>query len=212
MASTNQDIWKLLQTDLAVQKDLQRKLINMRALAKYLIKKYDLKVSLDSIISSIRRYQSDELFEEEETALLHIFRNAHITTKNNVVVISTNLTEAEFHKRFCKNNGHHRSMKLVTGSDGIKLIIDQHELEQYKALFTKEEMQNIDADLSEVSVIVNEQAAHTKGVISRLTSELAMSNINIHELIVAIPEFLVYVKHKDLVKAHDSLLKLSKNA
>ena len=135
-----------------------------------------------------------------------------ISTKNNIAVINTRLSEAEFHKRFCKSNGHHHSIKMVTGSDGIRIIAEQKELENYKGLFTKDEIINIETDLSEISVMVNEQAAHTKGVIARLTSELAMSNINLYELIVAMPEFLVYVKHKDLVKAHDSLLKLSKEA
>lgn len=210
--SVNQHISKLLHSDIAIQKDLTRNLINMRALAKYVIKKYDVRASLDSVISAIRRFQSDELFEEEEKALLHIFKNALISTKNNMTVINTNLTEAEFHKRFCKNNGHHHSIKLVTGSDGIRIITEQKELDNYKNLFTKDELINIESDLSEISVMVNEQASHTKGVIARLTSELAMSNINLYELIVAMPEFLVYVKQKDLVKAHDSLLKLSKEA
>lgn len=210
--SVNQHITKLLHGDIAIQKDLSRKLINMRALAKYLIKKYDVRASLDSVISAIRRFQTDEVFEEEEDALLHIFKNASISTKNNVAVVTTKLSEAEFHKRFCKNNGHHHSIKLVTGSDGIRLIVEQNELENYTGLFMKDELVGIETDLSEISVMVNKQASHTKGVIARLTSELAMSNINLYELIVAMPEFLVYVKHKDLVKAHDSLLKLSKEA
>ncbi len=212
--SVNQQVWKILQSDLAIQKDLARKTINMRALAKYLIKKYELRTSLDSIISAIRRYQSDETFEEEETALLHIFKDAMIATKNNISVITTNISPGEFHRRFCKTTGHHNhhGMRMVTGTKGIKLIVDQHDLEEFKGMFTKDEIEIIEHDLSEISVIVNEKAAHTKGVIGRLTSELALSNINIHELIVCMPEFLVYVKHKDLVKAHDSLLKLSKEA
>jgi aspartokinase len=212
--SVNQHVWKILQSDLAIQKDLARKTINMRALAKYLIKKYDLRVSLDSIISAIRRFQSDETFEEEEEALLHIFRDAHISTKNNISVMTTNVAPGEFHRRFCKTTGHHNhhGMRMVTGTQGIKLIVSQKEQDEFKGLFTKEEVESTEHELSEISVIVNDKAAHTKGVIGRLTSELALSNINIHELIVSIPEFLVYVKHKDLVKAHDSLLKLSKEA
>ncbi len=212
--SVNQQIWKLIQSDLAVQKDLARKLLNMRALGKYLIKKYDLHHSLDSVISAIRRFQSEEHFEEEESSLLHVFKNARISTKNSIAVVTTNISASEFHVRFCKthNHGNHSHFKLLTGSEGIKILTEQKELEEFKGLFTKEEIDNIETDLSELSVIVNEKAAQTKGVIARLGSELSLSNINIHELIVCMPEFLIYVKHKDLVKAHDSLLKLSKNA
>lgn len=211
--SINQHVWHLIQGDLAIQKDLARKTINMRALAKYLIKKHHLGYSLDSVISAIRRFQSRETFEEEEQALLRIFKDAHIATENNMAVITLNIPASEFHQRYCRtDHSNNHSMKILTATRGVKLIIDQRELDGMKRLFTKEEIASTELDLSELSVIVNEKAAQTKGVIARLASELALSNINIHELIVAMPEFLIYVKHKDLVKAHDSLLKLSKNA
>jgi hypothetical protein len=44
--------------------------------------------------------------------------------------------------------------------------------------------------------------------LARIASEVALANINIQEIIVCPPEFLIYVKEKDMVKAHESLLKL----
>ena len=49
---------------------------------------------------------------------------------------------------------------------------------------------------------------HTKGVLARIATELSLGNINIHELIMCPPEFIVYVKERDIVKAHEALLKL----
>src|SRR3989344_4774359 len=92
MASINQHIWTLLRKDLAIQKDLQRKIINIRALAKYIIKTYGLNASLDSVISSIRRFETQEQFKKEEEQLVNVFGDASITTKNNVVCYTLSLS------------------------------------------------------------------------------------------------------------------------
>jgi aspartokinase len=209
-ASVNQTIWRLLQSDLAIQKDLSRKIINMRALAKYIIKKYGLRASLDSVISAIRRFQSQENFEEKDQELMTVFSEAMISTKNSISVIKLNLRPSDFFlqykdelSKFAKDG-----MKTITGTKRVRVAIEQKSMDKLKKVFKKEEIDSIDEGLSEISIIVNDDAAHTKGVIARISTELALSNINIHELIVNMPEFLVYVKQKDIVKAHSSLLKL----
>ena len=49
-------VWRVIDTDISLKKDVSRSVINVRALAKYIINKYKLNVSLDSVISAIRRY------------------------------------------------------------------------------------------------------------------------------------------------------------
>ena len=53
-----------------------------------------------------------------------------------------------------------------------------------------------------------EEALRTKGVLARMTSEIALANINISEVLSVPPEFLIYIKQEDIVKAHESILKL----
>lgn len=208
--SVNQSIWRLLQSDLAIQKDLSRKILNMRALAKYLIKKYGLRVSLDSVISAIRRFQSQESFEDEEKELLSVFKEAMISTKNGVAVIKLNLRPSDFFEKY-KDVLHKFAkygMKTITSTKKVSVTIEQKKLDELRDTFDKADIVNINKDLSEISVLVSDEAVGTKGVLARLTSELALSNIIIHQLIVSMPEFLIYVKQKDIVRAHSSLLKL----
>ena len=209
MSNVNQSVWKLLQSDLAIQKDIWRRIINTRALAKYIIKKHSLNVSLDSVISAIRRFQGQDVFEEEEKRLFHIFEEAVVSTKNNVACITVGLHAADFFKRVCsvQNNVPFR---IATGNEEFKLIVENPHLQKMKAMFNKEELLKIEDDLSEVSIAVAEKAVQTKGVLARMATELALANINIHEIIIVPPEFLIYVKQKDIVKAHESILKLTK--
>lgn len=204
----NQTVWKILVTDLAVQKGLSRKIINTRALAKYILKTYELPASLDSVISAIRRFQDGENFEENEKGLLHIFRDSVISTKNNMACVTLAIRSKDLFNKICATGNHVPPFKVTTGSEEIKVIVEQPHLEKIRALFDKKDVLDLDKDLSELHVVVAEKAVHTKGVMARIANELTLANINIHEVIICPPEFLLYVKEKDIVKAHEAILKL----
>lgn len=210
--NVNQTVWKLLQMDLAVQKDMYRKIINTRALAKYLIKKFSLaQVGLDAVISAIRRFESDEHFEEEEKVLHHIFKEAVVSTRNNVACITLSLTLNDLMKRWA-NAGKLPPARISGGRRTIKVMMDQPDINLFKAMFSSDEITKIEENLSEICVVVSDRAILTKGVMARIANELALANINIHELIVCPPEFLIYVKQQDIVRAHESILKLSSSS
>lgn len=192
---------------MAIQKDLQRNLINSRALAKYIINKYGLTTSLDAVISSIRRFQGEETFKEEEKILLNIFRNAVISTKNNMACLTLNLRPAQFLKKI-KMSDNSASYRIITTPSEIKVLMESPQLDSLKRLFTKDEIAKEEDRLSEIRIKVSETAVKTKGVLARIASELALANINLQEIIVCSPRFLIYVKEKDIVTAHDAILKL----
>lgn len=202
----NQEIWHILQSDLAIQKDLQRKLLNTRALAKHIITKYPLRASLDSVISAIRRFQSQEKFTEEEKALLGCFRGAVVSTKNNVACVTIQMRPSEFFKKFSSINNP--SLRITTGSREVKVIVEQPYLNDIKKIFEKEQIRQIQENLSEINVKLSTKSLEIKGVLARIASEIALADINLQEMLVCPPEFLIYVKEKDIVKAHEAILKL----
>lgn len=204
----NQTVWKILESDLAIQKDISRKIINVRALAKHILRKYELPASLDSIISSIRRFQGATRFDEDEKGLLHIFRDSVVSTKNNMACIALALRSQDLFNKVCASGNQLVPFKISSGSEEMRIIVEQPHLGTVREWFDKKDVLHVEKDLSELSVIVSDAAVHTKGVIARLTSELSLANINIHEMIVTLPECLVYVKEKDIVKAHEAILKL----
>ncbi|MBI4140266.1 hypothetical protein HY485_00355 [Candidatus Woesearchaeota archaeon] len=207
--NTNQTVWKLLQMDLAVQKDISRQIINTRALAKYLIKKYSLAQSgLDAVISAIRRFENEAQFEEEEKILHHIFKESVIATRNNIACLTLSLTVNDLVKRWT-NAGKLPPARVTSGRRTIKIMVDQPDINLFKAMFASDEIIKIEENLSEICVVVSDRAVMTKGVMARIANELALANINIHELIVCPPEFLIYVRQSDIVRAHESILKLS---
>ncbi len=205
MESINQQVWKALQTDPAIMRDMERKLINTRALAKYIIDKYDLKVSLDAVISSIRRFPLGA-YQEEEKILQHIFNNSVVGTKNNMACITINMAPNQAFAKLCMIDMP--IIRMTTGTEEVKIIAENTHADEIAKLFKKAD---VERGLSEISITVLEKAVKTKGVLSRITAELALANINVHEMLVCPPEFLIYVSQKDIVKAHERIITLTQS-
>ncbi|HLF54621.1 MAG TPA: hypothetical protein VI612_02790 [Candidatus Nanoarchaeia archaeon] len=203
MESINQKVWHALETDPAIKKDLIRRLINTRALAKYLIQSYGINASLDAVISSIRRFPLGRSTENEKS-LQNIFRDSIISTKNNIACVTISHPPSETLSRLATISIP--TIRVTTGTDEVKVMVENKNAEKIAKLFKNADVRN---HLSEISVTVSERAVTTKGVLARIAGELAVANINIHELLVCPPQFLIYVSQDDIVKAHERILALS---
>lgn len=203
--SVNSQIENIIKGDTVLQKGLARKIINTRALAKYLLKKFSLP-SLDSIISAIRRFDVYNA-EEEEEKVLNIFKGSIVRTKNDVACITftSNYKEVFDKLSTLKNINPVRS---VVGSKELKIIVEKPFVETLKHAFNEKEIKKIEEQLSEISIMLPEKAIQTKGVMAKIATEIALENINIIELVVCPPEFLIYIKQKDIVKVHETVLRL----
>src|SRR3989338_11002525 len=85
MAETiTKEVWNVINSDLSIQRDIEKGLINHRALARYVLEKYGVKASLEAVISAIRRYEP-EPFVSQEKKITNLFKDSLISTKNNMV-------------------------------------------------------------------------------------------------------------------------------
>lgn len=213
MTNITQNVWNILTQDLSIQKNLQRNLINVRALAKYLIKKYHLNASIDSVISAIRRYSSDQTFQEDMATLKEVFVGSNVATKNNLACvifrkqscIQKYLTEISKITDFDKSE----TLRLIKGKSNLKLITEIKYLKKLKKFFPEREKLEIKENLSEIRITTTGMKADkTKGVAARVSNELLTNNINIDEIIFCVPEIIIYVKQENLLKAHESIVRL----
>lgn len=201
--SVNKQVWHILQTDPTIMKDYSRKLINVRALARYLIDNYNLDASLDAVISSIRRFPTQDV-RNDDRILASIFKDAEVSTKNNISCITINGEPHEILPKMASIKLP--PLRVSTGSDKVKLIMDSDEVEKTTKPFKQKEVVK---NLSEISITVSERAIKTKGVLARITGELSLAGINIYELFVCPPQFLIYVAQDDILKAHERILSLA---
>ena len=203
--SVANEVWKIIQADLAMQKDLSRGLINHRALARFIMDKYGLDASLDGVISAVRRFAEEGTGKASEKKLESIFKKSAITTRNNLICFTLKADGINLLHKVA-----HKGVRFVTGTKTIKLIADESVETEVEPVFS-DYIIKIEEDLSEIAIAIKAEAAKTRGVMARIANEISMNEINIEELLISPPEFLIYVKQKDAIKTLDALLKLSKS-
>lgn len=196
------DVWNILKSDPTIQKNLDRGLINIRGLSRYLIEKHKIDASMDAVISAIRRFDSKK-YEKEEQTILNLLKNSKISTKNNIVCFTLGIDALSI-----LGNILNRNIRAVIGTNEIKIVCEKESSEDIES-FLSEYIKKEEKDLSELSITVNQKAVKQKGLVARISNEIAIHNINIVELLISPPEFLIYVKEKDMIKTHETLLSLT---
>jgi hypothetical protein len=86
-------IWKIIDTDISLKKDISRGIINVRALANYIANRYNLDVSLDSIISAIRRYNISPEKQRNIGEVYSLLKQAKMKTITKMASISLKKNE-----------------------------------------------------------------------------------------------------------------------
>ncbi|MBI5393597.1 hypothetical protein HZA96_07060 [Candidatus Woesearchaeota archaeon] len=198
----------LLQKDISIQKDLQRNIINTRALASYFIKNYALQTSLDAVISAIRRFQADETFKESKE-LQNVFKDMIILTKNNMVSIKLKDNAfGDIAKDFVKEQKLKKNLRLIKTKEYIRVLVSQKDFESKVSVFQKDDILEMKQNLCEIRLVLSKDYNNTKGILAKITAELALYNVNIYDTILCMPEILFYVDEKDLIAAQKGIMEL----
>jgi hypothetical protein len=211
MASINHTVWKFLAEDISIQKNIERGIINIRGLARHLIKKHNLQTSMDAVISAIRRYETEAIFSDKKEKIDEIFKSAIITTKSNMACIT--LREYDFEviaKDFVDKKILKENFRMIKSKERVKIFLNEKDIDQKVAIFSKENVLKVTKGLSEVRVTLPESADETVGILARIGQEIALEEVNVNGMIPTLPEYLIYVKSSDLISAHKALMNLIK--
>ena len=209
MKSINAEIANLLNKHVSIQKCLKREIVNVRALAAFMIKTYNLEHSLDAVISAIRRYDLEQVSLIGSKEALRMFTKMSISTKDDVAKIV--LRDRAF-REICQDYLGAKLLKenarIIKAKETITLVVSQKELQKKLSLFKSSDILLVEKNLAELRLHFPKDIQNIKGVIGRAGAELATHDINIEEVVYSIPDMLLYVKEKSLVEAHRVLLEL----
>ena len=212
MTNITHEVWKILDNNPSIRRNMGQGLINTSALARYIIKDKKLPASLDAVQIAIRRYklnQHDEIFNKAQ----EMFPQAlNISTKTNLAEISL-IKDTDVQKILPKlfDFIHYVQgdvLRVTQANKSIRLLLDEKNLEQVKSLFTKEKIITQEKNLAEINIYIHPQMQKTPGILAIIANELALNNINIVEFVTCPPEMLCIIKKEDLVKASNILYNL----
>jgi hypothetical protein len=216
MTNLGQIIRDEIQTTPSIRQDLQKEIINIRALAKNIKKKRSLSYSLDAIISAIRRYEETDDFIKQFDDPAKLVTGSTLSSKNQIcsILLEKNEEVLRTIPRIFERVEmmQHRILRFVHTQKSVKIFVDQNLLEQVTSLFPKNSVKTIQKDLGEIVIDLNEKSWGKPGILSLFASELYLNGINIQECLTCIPEIIFMVKEDKLMKAYEVLYKISKGS
>jgi signal recognition particle subunit SEC65 len=189
----------------------QEGLINRRSLARYLIKhKIAEKGQLEAVIAMLRRFEFSRVTHPKD-----MFPKTKINIKDRIVILDFQKEKELIQKleRLIERTNYDRgdTLKIVVGSASVKVFLDQENETKVKDLTEKFTLSGRLSDISEISMMFPDEAIRERGILSTVTRELAVNDINISELLTATPELLIYLKENHVLKAYDILKRLQKD-
>lgn len=212
MTNIARDVQRLLDHDVAIRRDLNRGLINKRALAVYLQKQLHLSGSVDAIISAIRRYEAELTGEQHFSKASELIKNAKISTKTNIAIIAL-VKDPDVQELLPKvftliHYARGEVLRIIQAEESVKVIVDEKNVNKVVDIFSRKNVIRIEHNLAELNMRLTEVSAKVPGVLAILDTELANNNVNIVETCSCVPEVLWFFNEKDLLKAHQTFLEL----
>jgi len=212
MSNIVQKVWRILDNNPSIRRDLSLGLINSSALARYLIKENKIEGTLDGVIGAIRRYdygKHKEIFSEAYSLLR---QTVNLFTRKKVAEIALKKDEEvqQLLPKLFEMIQYIQGdiLRIMQANESVRLLIDEKNLEKVTKIFPKNKILAIEKDLAEIDIYIHPEMQDTPGILAIIANEFAINAINIVEVMTCPPEMLFIVKGEDLIQVHDVLNKL----
>ena len=210
--SASEIVKETVERDGVVKHGLARALINVRALARSIQVATPGETSFDAILSAIRRYPIKQSSARRTSIGKMILK---LSMKNRIVVVSIrNQPELQLMiARFAGEVNYARgeSFRVVSGMESVSVTIDSKNLNKLDSKIPKQAVLRKLENLAEIVVDMASDVDDTSGVLSAITTELAMNDVNIVQLSTVGPgRIIILAKEKDAMRAYQSLEEMSK--
>ena len=212
MTNLTQEIWNFIDSEPSIKKELERGIVNIMALSKHIIKTKNMDCSVDAVISSLRRYVAEKKFDANFTKVEDIIKSSRISTKTRIALIAMKreIKIIELLPNVFPLSELNRGdvMRLSEGKESIKLLVDEKNLQKIMSIFPKDKIIGVTKNLSELGIHFGPGSNEAAGVLATIMNALAVKDIKIVEAIVCLPEYMIFVDTKNILKAHEAMIEL----
>jgi len=212
MTNIVHEVWKILDNNPSIRTEMNRGLINISALSRYILKEKKLNASIDAVISAIRRYELDKHDDIFNYAYKILGHTVNISTKSNLAEISL-IKDDDVQQLLPKlfdiiKYIRGDVLRVTQANESIRLLIDEKNMENVLKLFPKNKIISKEKDLAEVNIYIHPKMQTTPGILATIANELALHKINIVEFMTCPPEMICVVNKDDLIKTSNVLYQL----
>ena len=210
--NTRELVWRFIDTDISLKKDLSRKIINVRSLANHIIDSQKISASLDAVISAIRRYNLDTKKHEDAGSIHSVLKQARVairTKMSSLLLKRTDFVKTKLGRpdKLMDFQGHD-IIRVLEGSQALTIVIDQKNLEKIKSTFPKDLILEENKKVGMVEINYPRILKKTPGVFSIIYNELAENDISIIDALISSNEHILIIEEEKLLKAFELIQKL----
>ena len=210
--SINGTVKDIISKDISFQDSLHRGYCNISALARILKPQVDKilnkKVNIESIVTALKRSRKIYKIHERRRISL-ILAGSVISVKTDVAKLSTNKSKntIEIIAKALKRNADN-FISISESILSITLVFDNALLDRVKAMFTYQDILEVESDLAAIIVHSPEGIIKTPGCAIAFYNQLAARHINIEDTVSCYTDTIVLVKMSDVGKAFNALTDL----
>src|SRR3989344_3609150 len=210
--NTRELVWRFIDTDISLKKDLSRKIINVRSLANHIIDSQKISASLDAVISAIRRYNLDTKKHEDAGSIHSVLKQARVAIKtkmSSLLLKRTDFVKTKLGRpdKLMDFQGHD-VIRVLEGSEALTLVFDQKNFEKIKSAFPKEVILEENRKVGMVEIEYPRILKKTPGVFSIIYNELAENEISIIDALISSNEHILLIEEDKLTRAFELIQKL----
>jgi len=201
-----------IERDPVVRFGLARGLVNHRALARAMQAEARTDVSLDALLSAIRRYPMKRSYEKRENVGRTILK---LVLKNKVAVLSlkndseTQRAIARFSEEVNYSAGE--TFRVITALDYVSVTLDTKNADKFETRIPRSVIRKKTSGLAELTVEMKAEVEDSPGTLAGIVGELALNDVNIRQLTSVGPaRVIVLVNESDALKSYQALETLAK--
>lgn len=202
---------EVVSNDLSFQDSLQRDYCNISALARIIKPRIDQvlgkNTSTESIVTALKRSRRDYDVPERPIAL--ILAGSTVSVKTDVAKVSaakTRRTIEKVAKSLTQNADNYIS--VAESMMSITLVFDDVLLEGVKAMFSHDDILEIEDDLAAIIVHSPEDIIKTPGCAIAFYNQLSRRHINIEDTVSCYTDTIMLVRMDQVGKAFNALTEL----
>ncbi|MBT4604766.1 hypothetical protein HOC01_03945 [archaeon] len=213
MASIAKQVWQKIKEDIVIRRAIEKKIISTKNLAMHLIKVKKVPVSIDAVVSAIRRYKEDSPLEKKFEQARKILR------KSNDIKMTSNIAQVVLRKNKHTQKRLVKAFELVDydkgelliimqGERSLKLMVNEKNLKDLTKLFPPSSLLSKTKGLALINIHMSEKAQKIPGVGAIITQELTLNDISMWEMMSSNPDLLLFLEQKDLAKTYEIIYPL----
>lgn len=187
MSSTAEQVAQILARDGVAREGLRRGIINVRALARWMIATSGWAASEEAVLSALRR--SPWTVSPPDPNLKRILKTSHINTTSNVcsVMLRGGLNTIPLAVPLIKllKAENPQFLRVIVSNDNARLVISGEQMPFIKRLLG-DLIEDVREGLTEISITQTKESLNAPGVVAYIVGALSFQDIN----------FVGIVRHK----------------